>query len=170
MNVVPRSVLSETKDINCIVNQVEPLYFPEYSGGFQPSTQWFCTDENNSDSSNRLEGDVASFLKDYSLGKELHLQIPSQMLQWHDRFESFIDLDSDDASLIKVVEVDRNDGIEEMASYERVGGRRPETYFEGTFNVLIIRVEDNKGNRVKQSEEQLHDDFFGAQSTMVRNC
>ena len=37
MNVVPRSVLSETKDINCIVNQVEPLYFPEYSGGFQRS-------------------------------------------------------------------------------------------------------------------------------------
>ena len=145
--------------IDCIVTKTDGFPDPDYTGDLHTSHQrWFCIEESNGHTMHRLEGDVESLLEGYVQSRHLHLVIPKNMTQRGDQIDSYIDLDSVDASLIKKFD-DRN----ERLNYGNFESER----FKGTYKVLIIRVENNSGDTVQQTAKDLYNDFFVDENNLV---
>ncbi len=136
-----------------------------------PKTQWFCMEETNDRTMYRLKGDVEAYFDNYIINRNLRLQIPLDSIQVSDKSISIVDLDADyDRSSIKVIQGSKRLS-RTLFDMSIMNGRYhsycEDTYFKGTYKVLIIRVEDKHGNSVNQSEDKLYDDFFQDENNLV---
>lgn len=157
--------------IDCTVTKTSAYPDPNYLHLSPPIDQWFCAEEAKDYISHRLNGDVESLLKNRTvfntLSHSLHFEVPKDMLiTSEDQVESYVDLDSVDVSLINVFEHKQNKrGIfKDNKSSDEFNDED----FKGEYTVLIMRVEDNRGNTVSQSEEDLYNDFFVKETNLVR--
>jgi len=92
--------------IECILTKSHGLQLPTPNDNITASTlqpKWFCT--THTEYAYELTGDFASFSRNNVLltRKYTKLSIPANIIQGTDEFDQFIDLDSEDASSIKVI-------------------------------------------------------------------